>query len=109
MFGVTLVNIYNGSIDSRLDRVFDYYRQKDILELRQIPPAVEDYSKNAIKLGAPASLNDCMMRNMYSHRFIVVADFDKIIVPRIHRNYLDMLLYIYRSDNRSQSHHTYSK
>ena len=41
MFGVTRVNLYNGSIDSRLDRVFDYYRQKGILELHQMPPAVE--------------------------------------------------------------------
>src|SRR6218665_3399261 len=108
MFGVTRVNIYNCSIDSRLDRVFDYYRQKGILELREMPPAVEDYSNKGIRLGCPASLNDCMMRNMYSHRFIVVVDFDEFIVPRIHNNYLDMLEYIDRSENRATSHHTYS-
>jgi len=108
MFGVTHVNIYNGSIDSRLDRVFDYYRKKGILEIRQIPPAVEDYSIKGIKLGAPASLNDCMMRNMYAHRFIVVVDFDEFIVPRIHNNYMDMIRYIDRSENRAFSHHTYS-
>ena len=108
MFGVTHVSIYNSSIDSRLDRVFDYYRQKGILELRQIPPAVEDYGNKGIRLGAPASLNDCMLRNMYSHRFLVVVDFDEFIVPRIHNNYLDMLEYIDRSEDRTTSHHTYS-
>jgi len=108
IFGITHVNIYNGSIDSRLDRVFDYYRQKGILEIRQMPPAVEDYTIDGVRLGSPASLNDCMMRNMYSHRFIVIVDFDEIIVPRINSNYLDMLLYIDRSQNRPQSHHTYS-
>ena len=89
-------------------RVFDYYRQKGILELRQMPPAVEDYTSEGVRLSSVASLNDCMMRNMYSHRFIVVVDFDEIIVPRIHSNYLDMLEYIDRSENRSESHHTYS-
>jgi len=108
MFGVTHVNIYNGSIDSRLGKVFDYYRQKGILELHQMPPAVENYNISGVKLSSPASLNDCMMRNMYSHRFIVVVDFDEIIVPRIHSNYLDMIQYIDRSENRTTSHHTYS-
>ena len=108
MFGVTHVNVYNGLIDSRLDRVFDYYRQKGILEFLEMPPAVEDYSIKGIRLGCPASLNDCMMRNMYSHRFIVVVDFDEIIVPRIRSNYADMIQYIDRSENRPTSHHTYS-
>ena len=36
-------------------------------------------------------LNDCMYRNMYRYRHLVVTDIDEMIVPRINANYTAML------------------
>ena len=108
MFGLTQVNIYNGSFDGKLDQVFEYYIRKGFVELRQMPPPVGVYGTKEVKLGSPASFNDCMLRNMYSHRFVVFVDFDEIIVPRIHNNYAEMLDHLDRLSHLPNTHHTYS-
>lgn len=108
LFGVTQFNLYNGSLKTSMDRIFDYYVQRGIVNLRQLPPSVDDYSEEGIRLSSPTSLNDCMMRNMYSNRFIVVVDFDEIIVPRNHSSYQDLIADLDASLSRTQSHHTYS-
>ena len=53
-------------------------------------------SVNAIKLASTASLNDCQLRNVYRYRYIVVIDFDEIVVPRFHSNYSQMIDHIRR-------------
>ena len=79
-----------------------------MVDLRRLPSSVDDYSVEGIKLGSPASLNDCMMRNVYSRRFIVVVDFDEIIVPQKCSNYSAMIAHIDRSLGLSISYHTYT-
>lgn len=108
VFGVTQFNLYNGSLDSSMDRIFDYYVQRGIVSLRQLPPSVDDYSEEGIRLSSPTSLNDCMMRNMYTNRFIVVVDYDEIIAPRNHSSYQALIADLDNSLGRTQSHHTYS-
>lgn len=108
LFGVTQINIYNASLDSSLDRIIEHYVQREIVVLRQLPPSVDDYSEEGIRLSSPTSLNDCMMRNMYSNRFVVVVDFDEIIVPRNHSRYSELIAFVDASLNRTESHHTYS-
>jgi len=49
-----------------------------------------------VKLASPASLNDCMMRNVYRYRYAVVIDFDEVIVPRFHADYAQMVAHINR-------------
>ena len=88
LFGVTEFNIYNGSLSPNMSSaVFEYYTKKGLVNLIQMPPAIEDYSIEGVRLGSPASLNDCMMRNMYSSRFIIPIDFDELIVPRLQDTY----------------------
>ena len=108
LFGVTQFNLYNGSLNTSMDRIFDYYVQRGIVSLRQLPPSVDDYSEEGIRLSSPTSLNDCMMRNMYSNRFIVIVDIDEIIVPRNHSSYQDLIADLDASLSRTQSHHTYA-
>lgn len=43
------------------------------------------------KLASTASLNDCQLRNIYRYRYVIVIDFDEIVVPRFHRNYSHMI------------------
>ena len=53
-------------------------------------------SLGSVKLASPASLNDCMMRNVYRYRYAVVIDFDEIIIPRFHDDYTQMVTHINR-------------
>lgn len=108
MFGITSVNLCNATLDGRLDRVVDYYVRRGLVNVLQIPPATDDLSVEGIRLGSSASLNDCMLRNMYSLRFILVIDFDEIIVPRIHADYRDLIQHVDSSLDLENSHHTYS-
>ena len=51
-------------------------------------------SYGSVKLASPASLNDCMMRNVYRYRYAVVIDFDEVIIPRFHDDYAQMLAHM---------------
>jgi hypothetical protein len=110
MFGVTRFAIYDGNLtDPETVRVLRYYADRGLVDFRHLPPSVTgDRSEEAVRLGSAASLNDCMMRYMYSARFIVVVDIDEVIVPRIDIDYSSMLKRIDESLGRGQSHHTYS-
>jgi hypothetical protein len=63
MFGVTKFNIYDAKInDSRTLDVLKFYVRLGLVEINELPPGVDDFSINGIKLSSPTSLNDCMMR-----------------------------------------------
>jgi hypothetical protein len=109
MFGVERFNLYDGNLtDPQAMAVFKHYVDKGVVDLRRLPPSVEDYSEEGIRLSSPVSLNDCMMRNMYTSRFIVVVDLDEVIVPRLHSNYSAMLAHIDKLLGLNISYHTYS-
>ena len=110
LFGVAEVNIYNGTLSSSMDKVFRYYQREGILKIRQMPPPVDVFSREGSKLGSPASLNDCMLRNMYRYRFVVLLDFDEIIVPnsKDYFNYTVMLDAIDRHGKRNSRWQSYT-
>ena len=110
LLGVTHSYIYNGSLSTEMNAdVFEYYEKRGRLTLIQMPPpAVDDFSEEGARLGSPAALNDCMLRNMHTSRFIIPIDFDEFIVPRLHANYSTMIEHIDRTMNFKESHHTYA-
>jgi Glycosyltransferase family 92 len=57
-----------------------------------------------VKLASTASLNDCQMRNMYRYRYIIVIDFDEVIVPRLHSNLSEMVRYSKQKFSRATVH-----
>ena len=89
--GVSKIHIYNATIDRQHDALFRYYEQQDFMAVHQMPPPVPFYTKRGAKMGSPASLNDCMLRYMYTYRYIIVVDFDEIIVPLEDTDYLGLL------------------
>lgn len=91
LLGVGEFNIYNTSIKPGIEDVFKYYSDKGMLKLRQMPPVKPDYTFKGGYLNSPASYNDCMLRNMYRYRYIVVIDFDEIIIPNKQCNYTELL------------------
>ena len=94
LFEVTRFNIYNAPSTTNLSKIFNYYVDKGLVELRQMLPAVEDFSENGVRLNSSASLNDCILCNMYSNRYVVVVDYDEIIVARLDDNYTAMLEHV---------------
>ena len=89
MFGVTEFNVYNSTLLS--NKALEYYRNLGVLRIFQMQPPVNDFTKKGVKLSSPASLNDCMLRNMYRYQYMLTIDFDEFIVPKMASSY-DMLL-----------------
>ena len=56
-----------------------------------MPPPVDDLSVKGTKVASPASLNDCMYRNAYRYKHMLVLDFDEFILPTIHKNYSSLI------------------
>jgi hypothetical protein len=90
MLGVGEVNIYNGTITSESVELFNMYKPSG-LRVFNMPPPKPYYTRKGAKMSSPASLNDCMLRNMYRYRYIIVVDFDEFITPVNHLNYSSML------------------
>ena len=63
---------------------------------------------NAAKLGSSASLSDCMMRNAYRYRYMLIIDFDEFIVPRLHGNYTHLIRHISLKYPPHSQPHTYT-
>ena len=93
MWGVEEVTIYNSSLHPTAMRVYQHYANKSFVDLREAPCAVPAYPRDeeAIILNNSPMLYDCMYRNMYRYRRLVVTDIDEMIVPRLHDNYTAML------------------
>ena len=108
LFGVTEFNIYNGSLSDGINMAFSYYIEQGVLNVLSLPPAVHDWSRKSVKLSNDVSLNDCMMRNMYRYRYMIVVDLDEIIVPRLHENYSSMLRAIDVMEGHSSPWRSYS-
>ena len=108
MFGVSELHIYNGTMSTNMNKIFNVYRERGVLNLHQIPPPVPEYSITGTYLGSPASLNDCMLRYAYRYKYIVVIDTDEIIVPRKQLNYSSMLKQIDEAMNLTKSSISYS-
>ena len=93
MWGVAEVTIYNSSLHADAARVYQHYASKGFVDFRQAPNAFNTPPDNedVILLNMSPVLNDCMYRNMYRYRRLVVTDIDEMIVPRMHDNYFAML------------------
>ena len=108
MLGVGEINIYNATLSETMKPVFSYYENKGVLRVHQMAPPVEQLDEKAAKLGSHASLNDCMYRNMYKYKLIVVVDFDEVIVPRQHANYSELIRFVDKSKNLTEHWWSYS-
>ena len=91
MLGVTEFNIYNASMTPELTELFKYYTHRGLLNVMAIATPLDKSQGRSVKAGMMASMNDCMMRNMYKYGHVVLVDFDEIIVPYKDTNYRDLL------------------
>ena len=91
LMGVTEFNIYDGNLSTNMSGILQYYSDRGVVRVYPMPPPVMDFSKKGVKLSSPASLNDCMLRNMYRYRYMIILDFDELILPVHAHNYTEML------------------
>lgn len=107
LFGVTEFNVYDANMTGMSD-VFDYYSTRGLLRVFRTPPAVNLLDLGGVKLGSVVALNDCMMRNLYRYRMIIVIDFDEFIIPRIHNDYSSMLAHVDKAAKQTERYQGYA-
>lgn len=110
ILGVTEINVYNATLNlsAATNDVLAFYQRTGLLRVFQMPPPVNGTDIDAVKLASPASLNDCLMRNMYRYRHTVVVDFDEVILPRIHLTYSDLVLALNRVHRLNDTYYSYA-
>ncbi|XP_035390970.1 uncharacterized protein LOC118242736 [Electrophorus electricus] len=96
LLGVQHVVIYNTSCGPDLEKLLQHYKKEGILE---IVPWPIDHFLNPSKgwnfvehggdlhyYGQLVNLNECIYRNMYQSKYVLLNDIDEIIMPYKHAN-----------------------
>ncbi|XP_072263093.1 beta-1,4-galactosyltransferase galt-1-like [Pyxicephalus adspersus] len=92
ILGASTVTIYNTSCSPDVDKVLRHYIDEGTLDVVQWP--IDRYLQTSKKwkytpgltaeigyFGQLTTLNDCLYRNMYKSKFILLNDIDEIILP----------------------------
>ena len=91
ILGAEHVFVYNFSASSLLDPILRYYQKKDVLTILpwNLPLAFNEDVKeqhndfNIVwNYAQTVAENDCLYRNLYVTRHLVVLDFDEFIIPQ---------------------------
>ena len=83
LFGVTEINVCYVHLSNITMATLEYYQNEGIVKLFNLPSVpLYEHNRNGVKIGSPIGLNDCMLKNMYSYKWVLVIDFDEIILPR---------------------------
>jgi hypothetical protein len=89
------VAVYNHSVQTEASEVLNNYSNSGFIQLRQTRDLVTgEGTPLPVGLHWAPSINDCMYRNMHRFKWIIVIDFDEVLVPRRHRDILSMLRFL---------------
>ncbi|XP_073418898.1 uncharacterized protein [Dendrobates tinctorius] len=102
LLGASRVTIYNNSCSPAVDKILRYYNQQGIVEVVQWPidqhlltSSAWLYAKGLRSqigyYGQTATLNDCIYRNMYRSKYVLLNDMDEIILPIKHWDWTSMM------------------
>ncbi|KAJ8379627.1 hypothetical protein SKAU_G00004050 [Synaphobranchus kaupii] len=96
LLGIQRVVIYNTSCGPDLEKVLRYYSEEGTLEIVQWPidqfltPSkgwnFKEHGGDIHYYGQLTTLNECIYRNMYTSRYVLLNDIDEIIMPYQHAN-----------------------
>nr|XP_015222072.1 PREDICTED: uncharacterized protein LOC102694640 [Lepisosteus oculatus]XP_015222073.1 PREDICTED: uncharacterized protein LOC102694640 [Lepisosteus oculatus]XP_015222075.1 PREDICTED: uncharacterized protein LOC102694640 [Lepisosteus oculatus]XP_015222076.1 PREDICTED: uncharacterized protein LOC102694640 [Lepisosteus oculatus] len=94
ILGIQKVTIYNTSCGPQLDKVLHYYSEEGLLEVVPWPitqflnPSrgwnFAEHKGDLHYYGQLTTLNDCIYRNMYKSKYLLLNDMDEIIMPYKH-------------------------
>ncbi|CAH1792659.1 unnamed protein product [Owenia fusiformis] len=98
ILGVSKAIIYITNLSPETSKVLQHYSQEGFMELVDFPTPFESFPRfppmhkpNHIRILQPHSYNDCIYRNMYKYKYILVTDPDEIIIPLLHQTLPDMM------------------
>ena len=97
MFGAQRVVFYNLTTGSQVVPYLRSYEEIGVVtavpwKLPVLTGAVGSGTNAEIHYyGQVAALNDCLYRNMFSSRYLVLTDLDEIVVPRRHGTWIEMM------------------
>ncbi|KAM4663016.1 glycosyltransferase family 92 protein F13G3.3-like isoform 1-T3 [Discoglossus pictus] len=101
LLGAQKVVIYKNSCSPQMEEIMEYYIKEGTVEV--IPWLIERYLRPANAwhysldpkdigyYGQLTTLNDCIYRNMYTSKFVLLNDLDEIILPYHHQNWDSMM------------------
>lgn len=89
-FGVDHFSIYKTSVSIDIEKVFEYYQKLGILEIIKWNKTLE-FSKLLHDYGQIYKNNDCLYRNMYRSKALIITDWDEIITSVQYNNILEMI------------------
>ncbi|XP_066466976.1 uncharacterized protein [Tiliqua scincoides] len=101
ILGVDKVVIYKNSCSQLMEKVLDFYVAEGTVEI--IPWPIDSYlsvssywhhsldARDIGYYGQITALNDCVYRNMYKSRYVLLNDIDEIILPVKHWNWQTMM------------------
>ncbi|XP_060613366.2 glycosyltransferase family 92 protein F59C6.8-like [Anolis sagrei] len=101
LLGMQKVVVYKNNCSQLMEKVLDFYVAEGTLEI--VPWPITSYlnvSKEWLSkddgtqigyYGQIAALNDCVYRNMYRSRYVLLNDIDEIILPIKHTNWKAMM------------------
>ncbi|XP_063791583.1 beta-1,4-galactosyltransferase galt-1-like [Pseudophryne corroboree] len=97
ILGAQRVMIYLNNCSPQVEKVIQYYIAEGIVEV--IPWPIQQYLRTSPKwnyfmdakdigyYGQVTALNDCIYRNMYRSKFVLLNDIDEIILPIKHQTW----------------------
>ncbi|XP_069842754.1 uncharacterized protein [Dendropsophus ebraccatus] len=101
ILGAQRVMIYLNSVSPQIEKAMEYYIARGILEVVDWP--IQRYLRPGTAwhhsmdpgdigyYGQLATLNDCIYRNMYRTRYVLLNDIDEIILPFTHMSWDTMM------------------
>ncbi|XP_068127908.1 uncharacterized protein [Hyperolius riggenbachi] len=107
ILGVSRVTIYNTSCSQNIDKVLRHYIHEGTLEVVSWP--IDKYLKTSKAwrysegvtsqigyFGQTSTLNDCLYRNMYKSKFVLLHDIDEIILPVQDEDWFSLMEHLQR-------------
>ncbi|CAL8349578.1 unnamed protein product [Merluccius merluccius] len=83
LWGVQKVVLYLTNCSGDFQQVLDHYTQQGFLEV--VPWRLgEEIRKDIHHNGQLSVMNECLYRNMYTSRYVILADVDQLLVPYKH-------------------------
>ncbi|XP_013392837.1 uncharacterized protein LOC106160711 [Lingula anatina] len=108
IWGVEEINIYGSIVNKTTQNVFMHYHNQNILIYNNVFRIFNETEEFMLQLMSAPTLNDCMYKNMYRYKHIVVIDLDEVIVPRGNlTSYTELLDAIDAAIKRKHRHRMY--
>ncbi len=108
MMGVTEIHMYNASVSSSNDQMFQYYVRHGVLVFHNVTIPVDDVTFEGVSLVTIAYFNDCMLRNMYRYKYLIVVDVDEFLVPRTTSNFTSLFPAIDAKEGLKEQWYSYT-